>query len=174
MNEEKNKNSKVVKKVKKRKLKIGYILAFILIVLAAIFIIKLVLPSSTSKYGNRLDGIEKIKFGSEEQKAIIDRIKQDERANNPDVTVKGKIIYNTFNINNDANKDDAKWIAGETLGVISDEVKNFYDINYTITKKDEEGQKVTKTKDDGTEEEITVTEFPIMGYKNSNRGDIVW
>ena len=74
MKEEKNKNTKVskegssVKKVRKlKKVKIGYILAFAIIIIVSIMIIKLILPSSTSKYGNRLDGIEKITFGDKEK-----------------------------------------------------------------------------------------------------------
>ena len=177
MNEEKNKNVKVenkevkpTKKRKKRKLKLGYILALIIIVIAIIFIIKLVLPSGTSKYGNRLDGIEKITFGEKEQKAIVDNLKGNEKVTEAKVDVKGRIVYIIFNLRNDSTVQDGKDIAGNSLGAISNEVKGYYDINFVVSKNDEEG--VKETKEDGTE--VTKKEFPIMGYKNRKNDGIVW
>ncbi|MBR3117124.1 MAG: hypothetical protein IKF36_04545 [Bacilli bacterium] len=181
MKEEKNKNTKVtkegtkegtkVKKVRKlKKIKIGYILAFAIILVVAIMIIKLVLPSSTSKYGNRLDGIEDITFGDKEKKAITDKLKENEKVTEAKLDVKGKIIYVTYNIVKDCGLDEARAIGNDSLSVISDEVKNFYDMNYIITKTDEEG--TTETKEDGTE--VVNKEFPVMGYKNHKSGGIVW
>ena len=188
MNEEKNKNikvenkdikddnkgKKVVKKIKKRKLKVGYILAFLVLAIVIIFVLKLVLPSGVSKYGNRLDGIDKITFGDTEKKAIVDKLKSDARVTDAKVDVKGRIIYIIFNVNNEATKQNAIDFGGDVLSAISDEVKGYYDIQYIVTKKDEVGEKVTETKEDGTTEEVTVTEFPIMGSKNRKNAGIVW
>ena len=177
MKEEKNKNTKVskegssVKKVRKlKKVKIGYILAFAIIIIVSIMIIKLILPSSTSKYGNRLDGIEKITFGDKEKKAITDKLNENEKVSNATLDVKGKIIYVTYNVVNDCGLDEARAFGNDSLSVISDEVKNFYDMNYIITKTDEVGS--TEKKEDGTE--VVNKEFPVMGYKNHKSGGIVW
>jgi vacuolar-type H+-ATPase subunit H len=70
--------------------------------------------------------------------------------------------------------DEAKGIASESLGQFSDKVKKYYDIQFMIKKKDEEGRKETKVIDEETTKEITIYEFPIMGYKNKTREGIVW
>ena len=176
MKEEKNKNEKTttVKKVKKlKKIKIGYIFAFAIILIVGIMIIKMVLPSSTSKYGDRLDGIEDITFGDKEKKAITDKIKESDKVSDAKLDVKGRIIYVTYNVVKDCSLDDARNVGNDSLSVISDEVKNFYDMNYIITKTDEEGS--VETKEDGTE--VVNKEFPTMGYKNhknGSNGSIVW
>lgn len=172
MNE--NKTKKPVKKKIRLKIKLGYVLAFVAILLVIIVAIKLVLPSGSSKYGNRLDGIKKITFGTKEKDKIVDKLKENDKVTEAKVDVEGKIINIIFNVTKDTSKDDAKKIAGDSLSVITDEVKGFYDIQYMVSKKDEEGTKKTVKKDDGTEEEITETVFPIMGYKNTKSSGIVW
>lgn len=169
-----NDNKKVTKKRKRKRLKIGYVLAVVAILAVAILAIKLILPSTSSKYGDRLDGIKKIKFGKEEQNKIVNKIKGDDKVTEAKLDIKGKIINVIFNVKKEVSVDDAKNIANGSLGEISDEVKGFYDIQYMISKKDEEGTKTTVTKDDGTTEEVTVTVFPIMGYKNTKSSGIVW
>lgn len=174
---EKNKNlenKKVVKKKKRRRLKWGYVFAAVIIFIVMIMVIKLILPSGSSKYGDRLDGIKKITFGKTEKNKIVNKIKDNDKVTEASVDVKGKIIYVLFDVKKDTSKDDAKSIANDSLSVISDEVKNFYDINYVISKKDEEGTKKTVTNDDGETKEVTVTVFPLMGYKNSKSKGIVW
>lgn len=174
MNEEKNKKEKVTKVRKRRKLKMGYILSLVAIIIVLILILKLVLPSGSSKYGDRLDGIEKIKFGTKEKNAIVEKIKGNEKVTSAKIHVEGRIINVIYNVTKETSKDDARSIGNDSLSVISDDVKNFYDIQYMVSKKDEEGTKTTKKKEDGTEYEVVVTEFPIMGYKKKDSSRIVW
>lgn len=169
---EKN-NRKVVKR-KRKKLKLGYILAFLAILIVIIVAIRLILPGKSSKYGDRLDGIKKVTFGKEEKNKIVEKVKESDKVTEAKIDVEGKIINIIFNVTKDTSKDDAKKIANDSLSSISDDVKNFYDVQYMISKKDEEGTKKKVKKDDGTEEEITVTVFPVMGYKNSKSKGIVW
>ena len=168
-----NDNKNVTKKKRKR-LKVGYILAVLAILIVAVLGIKMILPSNSSKYGDRLDGIKEVKFGKTEKNKIIDKIKENEKVTDAKIAVEGKIINVIFNITKETNPDEAKTIANDSLGEVSDDVKGFYDIQFMVTKKDEEGTKKTVTKDDGTTEEVTVTVFPIMGYKNSKSQGIVW
>jgi len=174
MNEEKNKKEKVTKVRKRRKLKLGYILSLLAIIVVAILVIKLVLPSGSSKYGSRLDGIEKITFGTKEKNKIIEKIKSNEKVTSAKIHVEGRIVNIIYNVVKDCSKDDAKSIGNDSLSEISDEVKNYYDIQYMVSKKDEEGKKITKKKEDGTEYEVVVTDFPIMGYKKKDSSRIVW
>lgn len=159
----------------KRKIKIGYIFAFIVIIAFVGLIVKLVLPSSgIGKYGDRLDGIEKYPFTEKAKNKIIKGIKDKEQVVSCSIDVQGKIINVIFTVKKDVSKDDAKSIATGSLADFSDKIKGYYDIQYMIKKKNEEGTKVTKQTEDGDPEEVTVYEFPIMGYKNKSREGIVW
>lgn len=164
-----NEGKKVVKK-RRRKLKVGYILALIIILFVVIMGIKMILPSTSSKYGDRLDGIKDIKFTKNDQKKLLDKIKSSDKVTDASMEIKGKLITVIFNVNKDTSKDDARAIANDSLGEFSDKVKGFYDIQYMISKKDEEGTK--ETKEDGTE--VVKKEFPIMGYKIIKSSGIVW
>ncbi len=159
----------------KRKLKIGYIFAIIIIIAFFGLIIKLILPSSgISKYGDRLDGIQDNKFTSKEKNKVIKSIKDKEQVLSCEINVHGKIINVIFTVKKDTSIDDSKNIANESLGAFSDKVKGYYDLQYMIKKKDEEGRKETKQVDDETTKEVTIYEFPIMGYKNKKKDGIVW
>lgn len=147
---------------KGKKIKVGYVLASIVILLVLIFGIKMILPNDSSKYGDRLDGIKDITFGSKEKNKIIDKIKKDDKVESCELDVKGKLITIIFDVKKDTSLDDAKKIASDSLEVIQDKVKGFYDIQFMISKKTEEA------KEDGK------TEFPIMGYKNKKTSGIVW
>ncbi len=170
-----NKKNETGTKHRRKRIKVGYILSIILILVVVIMGIKLMLPGNgNSKYGDRLDGIEKIKFSKKDQEAIVKKIEEKEKVTKAKVEVKGKLINVIFNISKDASKDDAKAAANDSLSVISDEVKGFYDIQFMVTKKDEEGTKETVSNDDGTTDEVIHKEFPIMGYKNIKSSGIVW
>ena len=162
------KNERPKKKFKK--IKIGYILAFIVIVAFCVLVLKLVLPASgINKYGDRLEGIEKSKFTEKEEKKIIKNLKEKEQVISSSIDVKGRLIYVNFTVKKDTSIDDSKNIANESLGLFSDKVKSYYDIQYSIKKKDEEGRKETIN-----EEEVTVYDFPIMGYKNKKAEGLAW
>ena len=159
----------------KRKLKIGYILAFLVIIAFIIFVLKLVLPSSgINKYGDRLDGIKDNAFTEKEKNKVLKSLKGKEQVVSCKIDVQGKIINVIFTVNKDVTKDDAKNIAIGSLPDFSDKVKGYYDIQYMIKKKNEEGTKITVQSEDGEPKEATVYEFPIMGYKNKSREGIVW
>ena len=163
------------KKRPKRRLKIGYIFALLVIVAFAVVVLKLVLPTSgINKYGDRLENIEKNEFSKKEKETVIKFIKDKEQVTTCEIDVKGKIIYVIFNVNKEVSKDDARGIANESLGQFSAKVKGYYDIQFMIKKKDEEGTKVTKQVDDDKTKEVTVYEFPIIGYKNKMREGIAW
>ena len=155
----------------KRRLKIGYILALIIIIAFGAVVLKLVLPASgTSKYGDRLEGIEDHKFSEKAQKKVIDFIKEKEQVSSCKIEIHGKIINVIFTVKKDVSKDDAKFIANESLGSFTEKVKGYYDVQFMVKKKDEEGIKITD--EEGKEE--TKYEFPIMGYSNKKNPGIVW
>lgn len=169
---EKN-NTKPKRKV--RKIKIGYIFAFVILIAFAVLVIKLILPSNgVNKYGDRLENIEKYPFSEKDQKKVIKSIKDREQVTACKIDMQGKIINVIFTVKKEVSKDEAKIIASESLGSFSDKTKEYYDIQFMIKKKGEEGTKVTKQISDEETKEVTVYEFPIMGYKNKRSEGIVW
>jgi len=165
---EKN-NSKPKRKF--RKIKVGYIFAFIIIIAFVVLVLKLVLPSNgNGKYGDRLDDISENKITSKEEKKLIKNIKDREEVKSCEVDIQGKIINVIFTVKSDVSKEAVKVIAAESLGQLSDKVKGYYDIQFMVKKEKEEGTKVT----DEEGNETVKYEFPIMGYKNKKRSDIIW
>ena len=127
-----------MKEKKRRKIKIGYIFALVVIVAVIGVSIFLILPGTgSSKYGDRLEGIEKVSFNKKDQTKITDKIESNENVTKASLDIKGKIIYIIYNVKSELSLDDSKKIAEESLDAISDEVKSYYDIQYIITKKDE-------------------------------------
>ena len=162
-------------KFKFKKIKIGYIFAFLIILAVCILVLKLVLPSSgINKYGDRLEGIKENEFTEKEEKKVIKSIKEKEQVVSCSIDVEGKLINVIFTVKKDVSKDDAKNIANESIDKFSEKVKGYYDIQFMVKKKDEEGTKELRTLDDSTTEEITKYEFPIMGYKSRKSERIVW
>ena len=110
--------------------------------------------------------------------SVTDRIVKS-LTDNPGITtasirIEGKLINVKFTVKTDVAKDDAKTVAGETLKLFSEKVKNFYDIQFMVKKEKEEGIKETVTLEDGTVTETTRYEFPIMGYSNKKNSGIWW
>ena len=169
-----NNIKKKIRKLFKSKKFVMFFALSIVLLICLIIIMRIFFPGHGSNYGNRLDGINKISFTEKDQNKITDFIKKDDKVSEAKLNIHGKIINIIFNVNKDVSKDDAKAIAGASLEKISDKVKGFYDIEFMVTKKDEEGQEVEIQKDDGTTSKEIRKEFPIMGYKNSKNSNIVW
>lgn len=170
----KNKVINKIKKLLKNKTFVIFLILLVVLIVCLILLRGVFFPGHGSNYGNRLDGINKIKFADKDQKSVTDSISADDKVKSAKMNIHGKIINVIFDVNKDVSKDDARNIANASLEKFSDEVKGFYDIQFIITKSEEEGTEVQVTKDDGTTATEISKEFPIMGYKNSNKGNIVW
>lgn len=162
------------KKLMKNKTFLIFLVLFVVFIGILIFLRGIFFPGHGSNYGNRLDGINKIKFTNKDQAKVVDFVKADEKVSTAKMNIHGKIINVIFNVNKDVSVEDARKIAESSLNNFSDKVKKFYDIEFIITKTDEEGEEVKIQKEDGKEETEIRKSFPIMGYKNSNKDNIVW
>lgn len=161
-------------KKKFKKIKLGYIFAFVIIFAVIALVVKLVLPGAENKYGDRLDGIKNVPFNEKAKTKVVKSLDDNENITEAKIKVEGKLINIKFTVKKEVSKDDARRFASDSLSQISDKVKGFYDIQYMIKKQGEEGKKETVTLDDGTTKEVTKYEFPIMGYKNKKSSGIVW
>ncbi len=163
-----------INKLLKNKRFVMFMILFLILLICLILLKGAFFPKSGSNYGNRLDGIEKIKFGQSAQTKIIKSIKSNEKVEKVKMNIHGKIINIIYDVKKTTTVDEAHLIAQESLDKFSNKVKGFYDIQFIITNKNEEGQEVETTKEDGTVSKEIVKQFPIMGYKNAKNDSIVW
>lgn len=111
-----------------------------------------------SKYGNRLNLIEDISVSKKEQKEIVEMLESSEIIKSANIDIAGRIIYIHIECNESATLVDSEGQAVLALDLISDEVKNVYDIHFTLNK---------DSKDE-------VDAFTIMGAKNKSNVNIIW
>lgn len=125
-------------------------------VIAAIFITKNTIMFDESKaiYGNRTDGIKKVRLSEEQITALKSSLKGQVK----DVSVKeeGKIINIIIETKAETDLAGAKEFGNSTLSVFSDEQKSYFDIQVMI--------KNTANPD----------QFPIIGYKHKTKDKFTW
>lgn len=160
-----------MKKLKKlKKIRIGYILAFAIIIAAVVLLIKLVLPGAENKYGDRCEGTKNNPFTEKEQKKVLKSITDRDSIVKGKINIDCKLINIEYVVKKEVSKDDAKNVAGEAYNLIPEKIRNMYDVQFMISKDKEEGTKTTDTEG----KEITKYEFPVMGYSNKKNGGIIW
>ena len=127
---------------------------FCLALIAMLFVVYFVNQTKNDTYGNRLNGIESMEISDNEKDEIVNVIKESDKVDKATVNIKGKIIYvNVYLL--DGNRDLANSIAVKVLNTLNEEKKDFYDINFSFNKDDDEA-------------------FPFMGYKKSDATIISW
>jgi hypothetical protein len=107
--------------------------------------------TSTSKYGSRLDGIDA--FDTTEIVNKIDESITDESVISKDIHITGKIIYIDLSVSETTTNEEIQNICTSTLSAISDEAKEYFDIQYIVER-------------DGLS--------PYMGSKNHIKQTITW
>ncbi|MBR3210686.1 MAG: hypothetical protein IKF71_01975 [Bacilli bacterium] len=135
---------------------ITLILLIIIAVLLAYLILKdtVNFDESTAVYGNRLDGIDKVKITDEQKTQVQDVTK--EKSTSTTVRVAGKLVNIIIRTIPEASLEDAKAMGPAVLGVFSDEQKAFYDFQFLIDNSENQEQ------------------FPIIGYMQHSRDGITW
>ena len=131
----------------------------VLILVAAVvafFILKdtIMFDEGTAYYGNRLDGIEKVKVKDSQKKEVQDALKDQTKKVN--IRVAGKIIYFTIETNPDISLEDAKKMGTSALEKFEEDQKSFFDFQFLISNSENKDQ------------------YPIIGYKQRTRKDITW
>lgn len=145
---------KIFKWIKKNMgLFIVLILTVILLIFIMVIFIKLLMGSSSGKYGNRLDGINEVKIAQETYDGVEEEILDTELAEEVSVRLQGKIVYTTIVLKSDTKESKAKELAGNTLDNYSEEELGFYDFSYFLKWEGEEKDTViTGNKHHGLEE----------------------
>ncbi len=106
---------------------------------------------NTSKYGNRLDGIDE--YNKDEIIKNLENSYTDSKILEKNVRVQGKIIYIELTVEKTTTNEEIQTICTTSLNAISDEEKGFFDLQFIV-------------KRDG------LTTY--MGSKNHSKGNITW
>ena len=131
-------------------------LAFILFIIMVVIFVRLLVGGSSNKYGNRLDGIDKVKISNEVYESVKEEVKDVEGVNDVSVRLQGKIVYTTIELSDSISADKAKEIAKNTLDNYTEYEIKYYDFSFFLKWKGEESDKV------------------ITGNKHHNLEDITW
>lgn len=129
------------------------LISIILIILILIVTSQLVFTSS-NPYGNRLDGIEKVKLTTSDLEKLENKMLEESKVKEADNYVKGKIINIIYKTEEKADYQAIIKNAGEVLNMLSKKEKEFYDIQIFI---------------EGDSEKL-----PIIGYKSNSSDSIIW
>lgn len=153
-----------MKKIKKIWQENSVLLVLFVILIAcliaiSVVVVKYFVGDSSSKYGERLDDVDKHPFSLDEQNEIKQKITDDKLVSEVKMRVSGKTIYVTINFESSVTLVEAQSKALASLEYFNEDILCFYDIQYMI-----KADSTDKT--DG---------FQIMGSHNiSGTGGIVW
>ena len=113
--------------------------------------------TSKDKYGNRLEGLEKVKISEKKYKELESKITEKELVNKTTIDIKGKLIYIDFVLEG-GKHTDAESIAQSILELFTEDEKKYYDIQFIV-------ENLNKEEEDN---------FPIMGYIKKGNSVIKW
>jgi len=111
----------------------------------------IVMPSDKEKYGDRLKGIEKVEVTETNKSDLVTAVEKVSFVSSCKVHVSGKIINVIVEVKSGTKVKLAKTIKTTVLKNISDDKKDFYDIQLFIINQ--------KSDTNG---------YPVIGYKNSS------
>lgn len=114
--------------------------------------------SSTSSYGDRLEGIEEVPVSDEVKQNFITSMTEDELISDAIISTSGKIVYITLTFKEGVSLVEAESKALASLMAFEQNLLDFYDFHYTLKSNATENS-------DG---------FLIMGAKNVNGSGLVW
>lgn len=130
------------------------VLILILVLGVGIFLKVMFFPTDSKViYGNRLEGIEKVKIKDSKIKEMKNAIKDTTKSVN--IRIAGRIIYVDVIVNKDVTLETAKGYGNTILGLLSEEEKKYYDVQFMIDKEES-------------------TQFPIIGYRHHANAAIIW
>ena len=147
----------LIKKHKKLAIAIG--VALVLLIIIITFFTMLLIGGTSNKYGNRLDGIEKVEITNDELDTIAIEMKDKEGVKDVSVRIQGKIINVIITFESDINSSKAKEIATSTLESFSEEQLDFYNVQYFLTR-------------ESTDEDDTP--YVVTGNKHPSLNEIGW
>jgi len=115
-------------------------LAFVVLVIMLVAFLKMTINTS-GRYGNRLDGIDKVEVSKKDLKKITDSLKEKDEVVKASARVQGKIIYLDIYFTEKTSLDSAKSICSDLLKEFNEDESSFYDFSFVITQDSESEDK---------------------------------
>lgn len=123
-------------------LAIVILLSLVLLIVLIIMSIQLFIGGSSSKYGNRLDGINDVKIADDTYKGVKKEVEETGEVESIDIRLQGKIVYTTVVLKSETSTDKAKEIASATLDNYSEKELKYYDFSFFLKWNTEDGETV--------------------------------
>ena len=142
--------------MKNKTLALVVFLAIVRFIILLVIMLELLLGGSSNKYGDRLDGIDKVKIENKTYDEVKEEVLGTDLVEDVSIRLQGKIVYTTIVLKSDTTSDKAKEIASNTLDNYSEEELSFYDYSFFLEWKGEDGNTV------------------ITGNKHHNLDAIAW
>ena len=135
---------------------IGLAVFLVLMILVFLGIKELVYPDeSKNLYGERLDGIEEVTVTEEQNTKIKDTLLSTTGVKNVTYHLSGRILNYIISLEDDVAIDVAKTLANKVIEQLSDEQKNYFDIQIFLNAEDKE-------------------RYPLIGYKHKTSTNFLW
>lgn len=134
-------------------------LSLILVIILIIIFAKMIFSTSSSEYGQRLDGIENIKDST--LKDIKSELEENELVSSVSIRIQGKIIYTVISFVEGTSNDKAKSLATSIVSMYDEEVLEDYDFSFLL-------------KEDINSDDEDKTGFVIAGTKIPSEDMISW
>lgn len=142
------------KLTKNQKTLIGAGALLFVIVLIVMLLKPLLFPAKGRLYGNRLEGINKVKISKSSEENLINVYKNIEGVKDARVRVNGKIIHLLVDVEDNADFNKLKEASTKVTENLSESEKAFYDVEVFFLGNGEN--------------------FPIIGYLHKSRSAFVW
>lgn len=129
------------------------ILLILIIVVGKLFMV----DSSKDLYGDRLDGINKVKISDQTVTNLKNSFKELPEVSSISYRLQGRLIYVELTMKPEVGADVAKDIANKVLEHFDDKQKAYYDIQVMIDNENQDSEG-----------------YPLMGNKHKTSEAIVW
>jgi len=134
------------------------LVVIILILLIALFFVFKSLLVGGSRYGNRLDGIDKVVISNDTLSKVCSKFKENDKVSSCNTRLSGKILYTSVILSSSVDTDDMKGTSSDVLEYFSESEIGFYDFQFLIGINDLDNNDT----------------YPIIGYKNNDSDSISW
>ena len=125
--------------IKKNKgLSVILLLAVVFLIVIIVIFVELLVAGSHNKYGNRLDGIDKVKISEKTYDGVKKEVEETNLTEEVETRLQGRIVYTTITLKSDTSVDKAKEIASNTLDNYTNSELEYYDFSFFLKWKGEE------------------------------------
>lgn len=147
-----------MKFIKKNKFTIIVIVAFVLMVFIGAKAVEIFFPNEGKAiYGNRLDGIEKVKIKDSQIEQALGQLKENAMVVESSQVTHGKLVTFIVTVTDETSPANAKTLAGVVLSSFDEKQIAYYDFQVIVQKNNE-----------------ALNDFPIIGYKHHAQIEFSW